>query len=97
MDWLQLTAPSDSDGNESLPKRKFSTRSGTIDTGKLTEARRYFASGKSLSEQRPTPTSLECNREAHSAGSQVRLAADHLKMSRTMEAGAMGQLTCSSG
>ena len=80
MDWLQLTAPSDSDGNESLPKRKFVTRSGTVDTGELTEERTYFAS-------RQVAERAETERQRVSGAIVTRTAqilkfvsrADHLK------------------
>ena len=65
--------------------------SGISDTGESTEERRYFASGKSLSEQRQTRTNLGRNRDAHCAGAEVCVAGRPPQMARSLEAGPMGQ------
>ena len=59
--------PSAASGNGNQLTRMFETSSGIGVTGKLREERRYFASGKSLSEQRQTRTTLGRNRDAHRA------------------------------
>jgi hypothetical protein len=57
--------PSASSGNGNQLTRRFGTLSGICVTGELKEERKYFASSKSLSEQRQTPTNLGRNRDEH--------------------------------
>ena len=55
--------PSAASGNGNQLTRIFETSSGMGVTAKLREERRYFASGKSLSDQRQRRTNLGRNRD----------------------------------